>query len=27
MEAIETEMEQIAKYDDILEMTYKYFKD
>jgi hypothetical protein len=27
MEAIETEMEQIAKYDDFLEMLKKYFKD
>lgn len=27
MEAIEQEMEQIAKYNDMLEMTYKYFKD
>ena len=27
MEAIETEMEQIAKYDDMLEMVKKYFHD
>jgi hypothetical protein len=27
MEAIEQEMEQIAKYDDMLEMLNKYFTD
>ena len=27
MEAIETEMEQIAKYDDMLEMVEKYFSE
>lgn len=27
MEAIETEMEQIAKYDDYLEMVKKYFNN
>lgn len=27
MEAIEKEMEEIARYHDMLEMTYKYFKD
>jgi hypothetical protein len=27
MEAIETEMEQIAKYDDMLEMVEKYFNE
>ena len=27
MEAIEVEMEQIAKYDDYLEMVKKYFND
>jgi hypothetical protein len=27
MEAIEIEMEQIAKYDDFLEMANKYFPD
>ena len=27
IEAIETEMEQIAKYDDYLEMVKKYFND
>lgn len=27
MEAIEKEMEEIARYDDMLEMIYKYFKD
>ena len=27
MEAIEQEMEEIAKYEDMLEILYKYFKD
>jgi|TARA_Y100000389_G_C17305218_1_gene435027 hypothetical protein len=27
MEAIEKEMEEIARYDDMLSMIYKYFKD
>lgn len=27
MEAIEKEMEEIARYDDMLEILYKYFKD
>lgn len=27
MEAIETEMEQIAKYDDMIEMSKKYFPE
>jgi hypothetical protein len=27
MESIEVEMEQIAKYDDFLEMAKKYFSD
>jgi hypothetical protein len=27
MEAIEKEMEEIAKYDDMIEMSRKYFAD
>ena len=27
MEAIEKEMEEIARYEDMLEILYKYFKD
>jgi hypothetical protein len=27
IEAIETEMKQVAEYDDMLEMVQKYFKD
>lgn len=27
IDAIETEMKQVAEYDDMLEMVQKYFKD
>ena len=27
IESIETEMKQVAEYDDMLEMVQKYFKD